>query len=91
METVIEYLQALNNVFELALLGNHVRIFKLEGTTLQRMEKGFNFFKKWCEDAISQVRFLYFVIHLSIWSTVGAFKDGVNDKWFISWQVIISV
>ena len=54
METVVEYLQALNNLFELALLENHIHIFKLERCTLQRMEKGFNFFKEWCEDAISQ-------------------------------------
>ena len=64
METVIEYLQALNNLFELALLGNHVRIFKLEGTTLQRMEKGFNFFKKWCEDAISQGKIFVFLLFI---------------------------
>ena len=54
VETVVEYLQALNNFFELALLGKKVRIFKSEGSTLERMEKGFNFFKNWCEDAISR-------------------------------------
>ena len=65
VETVVEYLQALNNLFELSLLGNHVRIFKLEGSTFQRMEKGFNFFKKWCEDAISQ-GFVILFINLAI-------------------------
>ena len=44
VKTVVEYLQALNNFFELALLGNEVRIFHVEGCTLQRMEKEFNFF-----------------------------------------------
>ena len=43
VETVVEYLQALDNFFELALLGRQVRIFKVEGTTLQRMQSGFDY------------------------------------------------
>jgi len=54
VETVVEYLQALNSYFELGLLGCQVRIFEVEGTAMQRMQSGFDFFMKWCEDAFTE-------------------------------------
>ena len=39
VETVVEYLQVINNLFELALLGNYVQIFKLEGVLCKRWRK----------------------------------------------------
>ena len=66
IEFVIEYLKALNSLFELSLLGKQVRIFQTNGSTLQRMEKGFNFFKNWCEDAIEKGKNLYAYIHVSL-------------------------
>lgn len=54
VEKVICYLQALNKFFERGLLGNKVRVFCSDGSTLQRMDEGFSFFKQWIEDLISQ-------------------------------------
>ena len=63
VKTVVEYLQALNNFFELALLGNKVRIFHVEGCTLQRMEKEFNFFNHGVKMRYPKVKkFLQFFI-----------------------------
>ena len=49
VELVISYLEALNNIFERSILGNKVRVFDANGTTLQRME-GFTFFSKWAKE-----------------------------------------
>ena len=50
VELVIRYLSALNNVFERSLLRNHVRAFDAHGSTLQRMEAGFQFFVQWANE-----------------------------------------
>jgi len=52
VEIVVEYLKVLNSLFELSLLGKYVRVFKTNGSTLQRMKDGFRFIKTWCEDAM---------------------------------------
>ena len=54
VEMVVKYLQALNKFFEKGLLGTKVRVFNPEGWTLQRMEDGFNFFKEWRVEKISE-------------------------------------
>lgn len=53
VELVVAYLDVLNKVFEKSLLDKKVRVFKRDGTTIQRMEEGFAFFAKWaveCEE-----------------------------------------
>lgn len=54
VEKVISYLEAMNSFFEMGLLGTKVRVFDPEGKTLQRMEKGFTFFRQWIEDLFSK-------------------------------------
>jgi len=93
VKAVIEYLKALNSFFELSILGSKVRIFKSDGSTLQRMEKGFAYFKQWCEDAISHgMGTTNNITHSNLYSyvNIGAFEESVDDKNFISWQVCFS-
>ena len=54
VKMVIKYLQALNNMFERGILGNKVRVFDVNGSTIQRMENGFNFFSQWMDELVSQ-------------------------------------
>lgn len=49
VKQTILYLSALNNLFERSLLGQKVRVFNAEGSTIQRMEKAFQFFASWAE------------------------------------------
>ena len=55
VELVINYLSALNNVFESSLLGNRVRVFDAHGSTIQRMEGGFKFFIEWADEQCPEV------------------------------------
>ncbi len=41
VETMIEYLEALNKLFERSILGTKVRVFAKDGTTICRMTEGF--------------------------------------------------
>ena len=43
VELTISYLSALNNLFERSIIGKKVRVFTVNGTTMQRMSEGFNF------------------------------------------------
>lgn len=54
VEKTIDYLSALNLFFEHGLLGEKVRVFEPSGRTIQRMERGFQFFSQWMEEHISQ-------------------------------------
>ena len=47
VELVIDYLSSLNNLFEWSILGRRVRIFDPHGSTIQRMECGYQFFVQW--------------------------------------------
>ena len=67
----MEYLTALNTIFELTLLGNKTRIFKPDGFAIQRLDKGFAYFKKWADGLL----------------TKGEFSSGVDSPHFIAWQV----
>jgi hypothetical protein len=51
VELTIPYLSALNNLFERSILGKRVRVFDVNGTTIQRMREGFDFFDKWAKDS----------------------------------------
>ena len=42
----IAYLEALNNIFERSMLGVKVRVFKANGSTLQRIDEGYQFFMR---------------------------------------------
>ena len=44
----IAYLEALNKIFE------RVRVFEANGSTLQRINKGYQFFVKWAKENESQ-------------------------------------
>ena len=52
VERVVLYLEALNKLFERGLLGNKVRVFTSDGSTIQRMSEGFRFFTQWKEELI---------------------------------------
>ena len=67
----VDYLAALNNIFERTLLGNKTRIFRHHGTGMQRLEKGFSYFREWAEELVEG----------------GAFDSGVDSKQFLAWQV----
>ena len=43
------YLRALNGIFERTLLGKKTRIFRVDGAGMQRLNKGFVYFKEWAE------------------------------------------
>ena len=49
VELTIRYLTALNNLFERSLLGKHVRVFEVQGSTIQRMQSGYQFFVDWAK------------------------------------------
>jgi len=68
---VAGYLSALNSIFERTLLGKKVRVFTAEGTSMQRLEEGFQFFTEWAEELVSS----------------GAFDSGVESELFLAWQV----
>lgn len=51
VELVIDYLEALNKLFEKSLLGQHTRVFTAEGSTIQRMADGFQFFVNWAKES----------------------------------------
>jgi len=40
VKIIIEHLKALNSLFEFSLLGKYIRVFKTNGSTLQRVEDG---------------------------------------------------
>ena len=50
VELTIRYLTALNNLFERSLLGKHVRVFEAQGSTIQRMKSGYQFFVDWAKE-----------------------------------------
>ena len=52
VERVVLHLEALNKLFERGLLGNKVRVFTSDGSTIQRMSEGFRFFTQWKEELI---------------------------------------
>ena len=54
VEMAIEYLSVLKLFFEQGLLGDKVRVFDPCGTTMQRMERGFNFYSNWMNELISK-------------------------------------
>ncbi len=58
VEVIIEYLQALNKLFERSILGRKVRVFASGGTTMCRMAEGFNFFAKWAKESEDKKSFL---------------------------------
>ena len=47
IELTIDYLSALNKLFERSLLGNKVLVFDPHGSAMQRMECGYQFFVQW--------------------------------------------
>ena len=50
MELTISYLSDLNNLFERSIIEKKVRVFNVNGTTMQRMSEGFNFFADWARE-----------------------------------------
>jgi hypothetical protein len=50
VELTISYLSALNNLFERSIIGKKVRVFDVNGRTIQRMGEGFNFFADWAKE-----------------------------------------
>lgn len=66
-----KYLVALNDIFERTLLGSKTRFFHAEGTGIQRLDGGFQYFWDWAEQLVS----------------AGEFMDGVHNTKFIAWQV----
>ncbi len=81
VEAMIQYLEALNKLFEKSLLGRKVNVYKTEGTTLSRMSEGFNFFAEWAQKSTKGV------------STEDgkqqaiASKESTKDRNFLAWQV----
>ena len=51
VELVISYLEALNKLFEKSILGQNVRVYTVDGTTIQRMSEGFKFFADWAKES----------------------------------------
>lgn len=51
VKLAITYLEALNKLFEKSILGQRVRVFDVNGTTIQRMREGFKFFADWAEES----------------------------------------
>ena len=79
VEMVIEYLSALNLFFEQGLLGEKVRVFDPCGKTIQRMERGFQFFSHWMEELISQGEYLHNCPHAGfIQRGAGALRSPQN-------------
>ena len=69
--TCARYLSALNDIFERTILGKKTRIFKPNGSGMQRLDDGFMFFEEWCLEL----------------KQLGEFNSGVESKLFLSWQV----
>lgn len=67
----VQYLSALNKIFEKTLLGRKTKIFDPHGSGIQRLNEGFSYFEEWAEELDEN----------------GCFDDGVECKSFISWQV----
>ena len=65
------YLRALNDIFERTLLGKKTRIFRVDGAGMQRLNKGFVYFKECAEELIKNDKF----------------QTGMDSKQFIAWQV----
>ena len=74
LASVLATLVALNSMFEMTLLGSKTRFFCAEGTGIQRLNEGFQFFWDWAEELVVS----------------GAFHDrvdGVDRK--TAWQVCV--
>ena len=67
----VKYLSALNSIFEQTLLGSSVCVFDSSGTTIQRLDEGFEYFEEWAAELIDS----------------GVFDEGVSSEQFLSWQV----
>ena len=65
------YLRSLNNIFERTLLGRKTRICQSDGTSIQRLDKGYSYFEEWAQELIEN----------------GAFDNSVDSTHFIAWQV----
>lgn len=50
VELTIAYLEALNGLFEKSILGQKVRVFDPNGSTIERMEISFDFFAQWAKE-----------------------------------------
>ena len=50
----IAYLEALNKIFEKSMLGVKVQVFEPNGSTLQRIDEGYQFFVRWAEEIKSR-------------------------------------
>ena len=50
----ITYLEALNKIFERSLLGVKVSFFEPNGSTLQRINEGYQFFVRWAKENDSE-------------------------------------
>ena len=50
MEATAHFLQAVNFLFESSLLGDHVRVFNSDGSTIERMKKGYDYFVSWASE-----------------------------------------
>lgn len=68
---LVKGLNALNNIFERTLLGHSTRIFYAEGTAIQHLNEGYEYFTEWAEELLE----------------AGEFESGVDSRQFISWQV----
>ena len=71
VELVIAYLSSLNNLFERSILGRSVRVFDPHGSTMQRMESGYQFFVQWaCKQYPNgdQVKFLSWQASIHIYT-----------------------
>lgn len=53
MLATAKYLNALNSLFERTLLGSKTRFFHAEGTGIQRLDEGFQYFRDWAEELVS--------------------------------------
>ena len=72
VQATVEYLSALNNIFERTILGQKTRIFQPDGSGIKRLDQGFSYFEEWAEELVK----------------AGSFECGVECKDFISWQVL---
>ena len=68
------YLRALNNIFERTLLGRKTRIFQSDGTSMQRLDKGFSYFQEWAKELVEG----------------GVLNNSVDSTQFIAWQVCVN-
>ena len=68
------YLRALNNIFERTLLGKKTRIFQQDGTGMQRLDKGFSYFREWAQELVD----------------IGVFESGVDSNLLHDRYVLIN-